>query len=136
MTLLAAVLMLSKVVFSLFLIAVVGLFLFALISEMIERFRNHNRKAARIAAQVPPAPSISEGWMGTGFGSQVAALAAFLICGRRWPRQLLRRFASVGDTLLSRSRSRMFAAVEHRSCPRRGFSFELGTIQSAWEFCF
>ena len=66
MTLLPAVLTIFKVVFWLFLIAVAGLFLFALISETIEGFRNHNRRAARIAAQVPPAPSISEGWIGTG----------------------------------------------------------------------
>jgi hypothetical protein len=59
MTLLPAVLTISKIVFWLFLIAVAGLFLFALISETIESFRNHNRRAARIAAQVPPAPSIS-----------------------------------------------------------------------------
>jgi hypothetical protein len=65
MTLLAAVLILFKVVFWLFLIAVEGLFLFALIFEMIETFRAHNRRAARVATQVPPAPSISEGWVGT-----------------------------------------------------------------------
>ena len=65
MTLLPTVLTIFKVVFWLFLIAVAGLFLFALISETIESFRNHNRRAARIAAQVPPAPSISEGWIGT-----------------------------------------------------------------------
>ena len=66
MTLLPAVLTISKIVFWLFLIAVAGLFLFALISETVASFRSHNRRAARNAAQVPPAPSISEGWIGTG----------------------------------------------------------------------
>jgi hypothetical protein len=66
MMLLAVVLTIFKVVFWLCLIAVAGLFLFALICETIESFRSHNRRAARIAAHVPPAPSISEGWIGTG----------------------------------------------------------------------
>jgi hypothetical protein len=42
-TLLAAVLTIFKVVFWLCLIAVAGLFLFALICETIESFRSHNR---------------------------------------------------------------------------------------------
>jgi hypothetical protein len=43
MTLLAAVLTIFKVVFWLCLIAVAGIFLFALICETIESFRSHNR---------------------------------------------------------------------------------------------
>jgi hypothetical protein len=44
MTLLAAVLTIFNVVFWLCLIAVAGLFLFALICETIESFRGHNRR--------------------------------------------------------------------------------------------
>ena len=67
MTRLAAVaLIVFNAVFWLFLLTVAGLFVFSLICETIESFRSHNRRAARIAAHVPPAPSISERLIGTG----------------------------------------------------------------------
>jgi hypothetical protein len=66
MTGLAAVLIIFNAVFWLFLLMVAGLFVFALLWETIESFRDHNRRVARIAAQVPPAPSVSEGWIWTG----------------------------------------------------------------------
>jgi hypothetical protein len=50
----------------LFLLAMAGLFVFTLICETMESIREHNRRAARLGAQVPPALSISEGWIGTG----------------------------------------------------------------------
>jgi hypothetical protein len=62
----AAAFIVFNVVFWLFLLTVAGLFVFTLVCETMESIRGHIRMAARIAAQVPPAPSISEGWMGMG----------------------------------------------------------------------
>ena len=52
-------------------LAVAGLFVFALICETIESIRDHNRRAARLGAQVPPAPAVSAGWIGAGLVSRL-----------------------------------------------------------------
>ena len=61
MALLEAVIIIFKAALWLFLLTMAGLLLFALISETIESIRDRNRRAARVAAQVPRAPSIPEG---------------------------------------------------------------------------
>jgi hypothetical protein len=61
MALLEAAIIIFKAALWLFLLTVAGLLLFALISETIESIRDRNRRAARVVAQVPRAPSIPEG---------------------------------------------------------------------------
>ena len=63
----SAVFFVLKVAFWLFLLTVAGLFIFALICETIESIRRGNRKSGRIAAEAPPATSMSEGTIGPGF---------------------------------------------------------------------
>jgi hypothetical protein len=58
---LEAAIIIFKTAFWLFLLTVAGLLFFALISETIESIRDRNRRAARVAAQVPRVPSIPEG---------------------------------------------------------------------------
>jgi hypothetical protein len=60
MALLAAIIIFKAALY-LFLLTMAGLLLFALISETIESIRDRNRRAARVAAHVPRAPSILEG---------------------------------------------------------------------------
>jgi hypothetical protein len=62
----AAAFFVFNVVFWLLLLTVAGLFVVSLICETIESIRGHSRRAVRLRAQVPPPPSISEGWVVTG----------------------------------------------------------------------
>jgi hypothetical protein len=62
---LEAAIIIFKALVWLILLAVAGLFVFALICETIESIRDHNRRAARIAAGAPTATSISGGWVRT-----------------------------------------------------------------------
>jgi hypothetical protein len=61
MALLGAAIIIFNAVVWLILLAVAGLFVFALVHETIESIRDHNRRAGRVAAQVLGAPSIPEG---------------------------------------------------------------------------
>jgi len=66
MALLEATIFIFNAAVWLILVAVAGLFLFALVCETIESTRDHNRRAARVAAGAASVRSISEAWIWTG----------------------------------------------------------------------
>jgi len=66
MALLEATIFIFNAAVWLILVAVAGLFVFGLVCETIESTRDHNRRAARVAAGAATVRSISGAWIRTG----------------------------------------------------------------------
>jgi hypothetical protein len=65
MALLEAAMIIFNAAVWLITVAVAGLFVFGLVCETIESIRDHNRRAARVAAGAPTVRSISGEWIRT-----------------------------------------------------------------------